>query len=72
MANGGKASDSPNILLILNDDMGFSDIGCYGGEIDTAPVDIGNPNMPPRSSSKHSGRVEKGPAEVCALQTCPV
>lgn len=25
----------PNILLILNDDMGFSDLGCYGGEIDT-------------------------------------
>jgi len=35
MANGRKASDSPNILLILNDDMGFSDIGCYGGEIRT-------------------------------------
>ncbi len=27
--------DKPNILLILNDDMGFSDLGCYGGEIDT-------------------------------------
>jgi arylsulfatase len=25
----------PNILLILNDDMGFSDLSCYGGEIDT-------------------------------------
>ena len=23
----------PNILLILADDMGFSDLGCYGGEI---------------------------------------
>ena len=25
----------PNIILIMSDDMGFSDIGCYGGEIDT-------------------------------------
>jgi Arylsulfatase A and related enzymes len=38
MANG-KASDSPNILIILNDDMGFSDIGCYGGEIPTPNLD---------------------------------
>ena len=39
MANGGKAPDSPNILIILNDDMGFSDIGCYGGEIETPNLD---------------------------------
>ena len=32
-------SDSPNILIILNDDMGFSDIGCYGGEVETPNLD---------------------------------
>ncbi len=31
--------DKPNILLIMNDDMGYSDIGCYGGEIDTPNLD---------------------------------
>ena len=29
----------PNIVVILADDMGFSDIGCYGGEIDTPHLD---------------------------------
>ncbi len=38
MPNGAKG-ESPNILLILNDDMGFSDIGCYGGEIQTPNLD---------------------------------
>ena len=29
----------PNIVLIMMDDMGFSDIGCFGGEIQTPHVD---------------------------------
>ncbi|HOX57731.1 MAG TPA: arylsulfatase [Candidatus Paceibacterota bacterium] len=33
------AAERPNILLIMSDDMGFSDIGCYGGEIQTPNLD---------------------------------
>ena len=34
-----NAANRPNIVLILNDDMGFSDIGCYGGEVRTPNLD---------------------------------
>jgi len=34
-----NATKRPNVVLILNDDMGYSDIGCYGGEIDTPNLD---------------------------------
>jgi arylsulfatase A-like enzyme len=30
-----KNISKPNIILIMSDDMGYSDIGCYGGEIQT-------------------------------------
>ena len=29
----------PDIVLILNDDMGYSDLGCFGGEVDTPTLD---------------------------------
>ncbi|MBI5385349.1 MAG: arylsulfatase [Verrucomicrobia bacterium] len=33
------AAPRPNVLLIVADDMGFSDAGCYGGEIQTPNLD---------------------------------
>jgi len=33
------ADKRPNIILIMVDDMGFSDLGCYGGEIRTPNID---------------------------------
>ena len=34
-----SASQPPNILLMMADDLGFSDIGCYGSEIPTPNLD---------------------------------
>ena len=33
------AGDRPNVLLILADDLGFSDLSCYGSEIQTPNID---------------------------------
>lgn len=39
----GKPKGKPNIILIVGDDIGFSDIGCYGSEIETPNLDrLGN------------------------------
>ncbi|MCF7848657.1 MAG: arylsulfatase, partial [Kiritimatiellales bacterium] len=36
-----RAADKakPNVILIMADDMGMSDLGCYGGEIETPNID---------------------------------
>ena len=42
LGHGGPASADrprPNVLVILADDLGYSDLGCYGGEIATPNID---------------------------------
>jgi len=37
--SSARAAEKPNILLIMADDMGWSDVGCYGGEVRTPNID---------------------------------
>lgn len=39
-AEKNNSSIKPNILLILADDLGYSDLGCYGGEVQTPNLDM--------------------------------
>jgi len=39
LLSAAARAERPNIVVIMADDMGFSDIGCYGGEIATPHLD---------------------------------
>ena len=42
LACGGlnvSAQEKPNVIFIMADDLGYSDLGCYGGEIQTPVLD---------------------------------
>jgi arylsulfatase A-like enzyme len=39
VASSVDGAEKPNILYVLADDLGFSDLGCYGGDIETPTLD---------------------------------
>ena len=49
-------SQKPNIVLIMCDDMGYSDLGCYGGEVRTPNIDSLAEGGVKFSNFKNTGR----------------
>lgn len=59
-----QSEKTPNIVLILCDDMGFSDIGCYGSEIKT-------PTLTSWLLTEYGSANSRTPVEVApAVQPC--
>ena len=59
----------PNIIIIMSDDMGYSDIGCYGGEIKTPNLDKLAANGLRFTQFYNTGRC--CPTRACLLYTSP-
>ena len=61
-------SGRPNVILILADDLGFSDVGCHGGEIATPNIDRLASNGLRFSQFYNSGKCEPTRASLMSGQ----
>lgn len=55
-ASAQHTQKQPNIILIMCDDMGFSDLGCYGSEVETPNIDLLAQNGTRFTQMKNAGR----------------
>lgn len=60
-----QAAERPNIMLIVVDDMGYSDLGCFGGEINTPNLDAMAGNGVRFTQFFNSGR--SCPSRACLM-----
>jgi len=65
LSAAGRPARKPNFLIILADDMGYSDAGCYGSDIDTPNLD-GLPSNGLRFTQAYS-TARCGPSRGCIL-----
>ena len=53
--------DAPNVVIVLLDDLGFAQLGCYGSDIDTPNIDINVQPPAIRRGLGHSTRRTQPP-----------
>ena len=71
LAPHAMAAARPNVILIMSDDMGFSDIGCYGGEIKTPNLDRLARNGLRFTQFYNAARCCPTPESPASKSTCP-